>query len=205
MIYRCLPFLTGLVLLVFSPACSWVPRPLITHDPLTSEEHLALGQAYLAKALYPLAKEEFQKSIARNPRNLSAHIELGNLAYEAGALEEAGAHYEAVLRVDAHHAGASNNLAMVYLAQGSHRNEVESLARRASAGSAALRPYALHTLATLYLEQGRHEEAAQMLEEADRLTVGGPPNLRMQLAQLRERLDTQDASRHPVCLSEPCR
>ena len=80
MIYRCLPFLTGLVLLVFSPACSWVPRPLITHDPLTSEEHLALGQAYLARALYPLAKEEFQKSIARDPRNLSAHIELGNLA-----------------------------------------------------------------------------------------------------------------------------
>ncbi|HSE57556.1 MAG TPA: tetratricopeptide repeat protein [Nitrospiraceae bacterium] len=204
MIHHRLSFLAGLVLLL-SSACSWVPRPLITHDPLTSEEHLALGQAYLAKALYPLAKEEFLKSLARDPQNLSAHMELGNLAYEAGAFEEAGEHFQAVLKMDTGHAGASNNLAMVYLAQGSHRNEIESLARRASDGSAVLRPYALHTLATLYLEQGRHEEAAQTLEEADRLAAGGPSNLRMQLAQLRRRLDAQDVPCHPVCVSGPYR
>jgi tetratricopeptide (TPR) repeat protein len=172
---------------------------------LTSEEHLSLGRAYLAKDLHPLAKEEFLKSLARDRRNLSAHMELGNLAYEAGAFEEAGDHFQSVLNEDARHAGANNNLAMVYLVQGSHQNEIELLTRRALEGSSTLRPYALHTLASLYLEQGRHEEAVQTLEEADRLTVGGLPNLRAQLARLRARFEARDLPRHPPCSFEPCR
>jgi tetratricopeptide (TPR) repeat protein len=199
--HRCLPIFAGLIWLLFSPACTWVPRPLITHDPLTSEEHLSLGRAYLAKELRPLAKEEFLKSLARDPQNLSAHMELGNMAYEVGAFEEAGDHFRAVLRADADHAGASNNLAMVYLTQGSHRNEVESLIRRALEGSSPLRPYALHTLATLYVEQGRYEGASHLLEEAERLAAEAQPNLRTQLTQLRAHIESRDPSNHPPCLS----
>lgn len=202
MIHRRLSLLAVLVLLL-TPACSWMPRPLITHDPLTSEEHLALGQAYLAKDLRPLAMNEFQKALDRDPRNVSAHMELGNLAYEAGALAEAGQHYRSVLDLDARHPGANNNLAMVYLAQGSHLNEIEVLARRAMEGSASFRPYALHTLASHYFEQGRHKEAALLLEEADRLVAGDPPALRFQLAQLRARLEAQDVPNRS-CLSGLC-
>lgn len=203
MIHHRLSFLAGLVLLL-SPACSWVPRPLITHDPLTSEEHLALGQAYLAKDLRPLATNEFRKALDRDPRNVSAHMELGNLAYAGGALAEAKNRFQSVLDLDARHPGANNNLAMVYIAEGSHRNEIEPLARRAMEGSASLRPYALHTLASFYLELGRHDEAARLLEETDRLVAEDHSGLRSQLAQLRARLESQNVPDHS-CLSGPCR
>lgn len=190
---------------MFSAACSWMPRPVITHDPLTSEEHLTLGRAYLSRDLRPLAKEEFLKSLAQDQRNLSAHMELGNLAYEAGAFEEAEDHFQSVLMSDPHHAGASNNLAMVYLEQGSHRKEIESLIRRALEGSSTFRPYALHTLATLYVEQGRLDEASRLLEEADRLAGGGHVSLQTQLVRLRARIESRDTPDHPPCSFEPCR
>jgi len=147
-------------------ACSGLPRIVILHDPLTPQEHVTLGEAYQARGLGDLATREFEAALRRQAEFVPALIGLGNLAYETNAFEESEEFYRRALAAVPGHPGASNNLALVYLARGARLDEAEGLARRAAEHGGALRPYALDTLAKIYIRQGRYREAQSALEEA---------------------------------------
>ena len=147
-------------------ACSSLPRIVILHDPLTPQEHVTLGESYQAGGLGDLAAREFEAALRQQREYVPAVIGLGNLSFERGALEEAEVFYRRALDTAPDHPGASNNLALVYLARGARLDEAEGLARRAAEQGGALRPYALDTLAQIYIRQGRYREAQSALEEA---------------------------------------
>jgi len=147
-------------------ACSGFPRIVVLHDPLTPQEHVTLGESYQAQNNTELAVREFQAALRQQSDYGPALIALGNLSFEAGALQEAEDYYRRALDAVPRQPAASNNLAMVYLTRGDRLDEAERLAKDALAQGDALRPYVLDTLAKIYMRQERYQEARTALEEA---------------------------------------
>lgn len=168
-------------------ACSSFPRLVIFHDPLSPEEHVTLGTSYLQQGLIEKAEEEFLIALDRQPRNIQALVSLGNLSFERGNLEDAEDYYRRVLDEVPGHPGASNNLAMVYVARGEQLDEAERMALTALERAGPLRPYCLDTLAHIYVRQKRYREATSALDEAEALAAtAGSQALLERLHQSRE-------------------
>jgi Tfp pilus assembly protein PilF len=174
--------------------CSLTKRVVIPHDPLTAQEHVALGEAYQAKGLKEAAEKEFRAAIDREADYVPALVSLGNLAFENGDLQQAEDYYRHALQRQPDHPQASNNLAMVYLTRGERLAEAEQLVHNALKGPSSLRPYVLDTLVGLYLKQGRLNEAAAALDEAEKSVTAGPESLREHFKQLRTELTNRPAS-----------
>ena len=155
-----------MILLGSVQACSSLPRIVILHDPLTPQEHVTLGEAYQAQGDREMAAREFEAALRQQREYVPALLGLGNLSFAWNALDEAEGFYRRVWDAVPAHPGASNNLAMVYLARGEGLDEAERLARLAAERGGPLRPYALDTLARIYMRQGRYQEAAIALDEA---------------------------------------
>ena len=176
------------ILLGTLQACSGLPRIVVLHDPLTPQEHVALGESYQAQGSRELAVREFQAALRQQRDYAPALIALGNLSFEAGTLPAAEDYYRRALDVAPNHPTANNNLAMVYLSRGDRLEEAERLAKGAQAQEGALRPYVLDTLAQIYVRQGRYQEAQTTLEEAERVAPRENTHLHERLAQSRREL-----------------
>jgi Flp pilus assembly protein TadD len=126
-----------------------LPKVFRDRDPLNADEHARLGAAYETQGEKPAADEQYRLAIALDPRHEGAWMALGNRAFEERRFAKARRCYLRVLRLEPHHPGASNNLAMVYLAQDTRLDEAEALARDALAADGPLKPYILDTLAQI--------------------------------------------------------
>jgi tetratricopeptide (TPR) repeat protein len=169
-------------------ACSGLPRIVVLHDPLTPQKHVTLGESYLARSLWEPASREFNAALRQQPEFVPALIGLGNLAFETNALEEAERFYRRALAAAPGHPGAGNNLALVNLARGERLNEAEGLARSAAERGGAIRPYALDTLARIYMRQGRYREAGVALEEAAAMVPAENRDFHQELNRSRQEL-----------------
>jgi len=172
--------------------CS-LPRVVVPHDPLTAEEHVTLGEAYRLKGLREAAEREFQAALNRHPEHVPALVGLGNLSFDSDASQTAEEYYRRALAQDPNHPHANNNLAMVYLSRGERFSEAEQLARKALQGPPGLRPYVFDTLITLYLKQGRVEEARTTLSEIPQDGLPDDETLRNRFRQLRAELTDRPA------------
>jgi Tfp pilus assembly protein PilF len=170
-------------------ACTFFPRPIVSHDPLSPQEHVMLGQSYTAQGLNDHAAREFQAALRQERHYVPALVALGNLSFESGTPDQAEWYFRQALEVEPHHAGANNNLAMVFLARNERLDEVERLAQQALDHAGALRPYVLDTLATLYVQQARYHEAKVLLDEAEATVSPDTPALYERFAQLRRELN----------------
>ncbi len=178
------------VLLGSIQACSSLPRVVVLHDPLTPAEHVTLGVTYEAQGRTELAAREYHAALEQEHGYVPAFVGLGNLAFARGALEEAEAYYRQALAVSPQDQGANNNLAMLYLDRGANLAEAERLVRQALTQGGPLRPYALDTLAHIYMRQGRYQEAKAALEEAEAMTPSMNEILHERIVQSRQELAT---------------
>jgi tetratricopeptide (TPR) repeat protein len=171
-----------------APACNGIPRPVAFHDPLTPQEHVALGETYKKQGDREGAARAFKAAIKRDPHDVPALIALGSLAFQKGAWEEAELYYRRALELSPDNPVAANNLAMIYLSKGERLDETERLARLALKQDTNLRPYIQETLATLYMRQGRLEEARRAVDEAE--TTLRPEHIALQerLQELRHEI-----------------
>ena len=183
------------VLLAGLQACVLLPRPLLPRDPLTADEHVVLGQTYQAQGLAGPAEREYAQALRQNGASIPALIAMGNVLFESVRLDEAEAYFNQALALNPHHAGAKNNLAMVYLSRGERLDEAERLAKEALGQDGTQRAYVLDTLATLYARQGRYEEARAALAEAETAT-SSDQILHERLSRLRQEL-LPASSPHP--------
>jgi pentatricopeptide repeat protein len=167
--------------------CS-LPRVVVPHDPLTAEEHVTLGEAYRLKGLREAAEREFHAALNRHREHVPALVGLGNLSFDSGDSQSAEEYYRRALVQDPNHPHANNNLAMVYLSRGERLPEAEQLARKALQGPPGLRPYVFDTLITLYIRQGRLEEARTALSEIPQDGLPDDETLRNRFRQLRAEL-----------------
>jgi Tfp pilus assembly protein PilF len=170
------------------PACSWLPRPVTFHDPLTAHEHVVLGETYLKQGHLEPATHEFEAAVKQEPDHVPALVALGNLAFQSQSWDQAESFYRRALQLHPDHAAASNNLAMVYLTRGERFDEVERLARHALKQDTNLTPYIYETIATLYVKQGRLAEAQAAAEEAEASMVPLNKPLQDRLAELRHEI-----------------
>lgn len=157
-------------------------------DALTADEHMRLGASYEEQGLRGQASREYGAALRRQPASLAALMALGNLAFQRGELVEAEIYYRQVLRHVPDHAGANNNLAMVFLVRGSRLEVAENHAKTALKQAGPFRPYVLDTLANVYMRAGRLEEARAALDEADQGCGEGESLLRRHLTQSRQKL-----------------
>jgi len=169
-------------------ACSAFPQLVRHADPLTPDEHLRLGASYEDQGLRENAVQQYASALHLQKNNVPALIALGNLAFKNGDLHEAEARYRQALHWDSSHAGANNNLAMIYLSRGKDLNTAEKFALTALTQGGPLKPYALETLAGIYIQQGRYAEARTSLDEADAAAPFDHKALREQLAKTRGKL-----------------
>ena len=144
-------------------ACSGLPRVVVLHDPLTAEEHMALGTTYEAQGARDLAAREYRAAMTDRADYAPALVALGNLAFDSGALDEAEEYYRRALASHPDHPGANNNLAMVYLKRGDRLDDGPPTARARS------------RLAREDHVRARHLGATPAAGRASRLQGRGPP------------------------------
>lgn len=179
----------ALLMMTVLPACATFPQLVRHSDPLTPEQHMQLGASYEAQGLKENAGQQYEAALQLDKKYTPALIARGNLAFDSGDLKKADASYRRVLRLDPNHAGANNNLAMVYLARGKDLDKAEQYAEKALKQEGPLRPYVLETLASIYIRQNRRFEAQKILDQADAAAPADNQALCEQLAKTREKLE----------------
>jgi tetratricopeptide (TPR) repeat protein len=135
------------------------------HDPLTSDEHVALGVAYERDAKPDRAAVEYKAALRAQPDHVQALVNLGNLAVAAGDSADAEAWYGRAVRIGGTLAApGANNLAWLYLTQGKRLASAESLARKAMAWDP--RPEYVDTLINVLLKMGKPLDAGRVVDDA---------------------------------------
>lgn len=115
------------VLCLWAAGCS-LPRIVVHDDPLSSAEHLQLGQAYEAKGEADAAAREYELAARHLP---AARLYLGNVRFGQGRLDEAESAYRTVISTVPDNAEAYNNLAWLLYTREKNLDEAETLAARA--------------------------------------------------------------------------
>jgi tetratricopeptide (TPR) repeat protein len=170
-------------------ACAGV-KASRAEDPLSADEHMRLGSSYEDQSLRSAATKEYAAALRKEKDYLPALMALGNVAFQDGDLIESEIYYRRVLKLVPDHAGANNNLAMVFLVRGSRLDTAETLAKTALKNAGPFKPYVLDTLANVYMREGRYPDAKAILDEAE--SECSPTNtlLREHLSQSRRQLTT---------------
>ena len=177
--------LTIVAALPLLASCAQI-RPLVRyHDALSPDEHLQLGMSYEGQRLPNDAEREYRAAAGPHQRNVAGLLALGNLLYAEGRLKDADRALARAHRLSPGDKAVSNNLAMVYLSEKKNLKKAEDLAQSAAA-DARLRPYALDTLASVYLEEHRKDDARKAAEEARAAAPDDDPRF---LAQLNATVD----------------
>src|SRR5262249_7320581 len=101
--------------------CATLRRPLgLSRDPLSAQEHVTLADTYMAQQETSLAVQQYQDAVRKDKHILKAWIALGNIAYADKDWKHAESYFRKALKAAPGDPAASNNLAMVYLAEGKH-------------------------------------------------------------------------------------
>lgn len=175
-------------------ACAHLPPLIGQQDALSAKEHAQLGAAYEAQGLQTEAAAQYEAAARKDPAEVEAWVALGNLSFNAGDWAGAERYYRRALKASPHHAGAGNNLAMVYLAQDKNMDQAEGLAAEALTQAGALKPYILDTLANIYLRQRRYAEARTAVKQALAAAPAGNAEFDARLRQTKEKIDQAPAN-----------
>jgi tetratricopeptide (TPR) repeat protein len=155
-------------------SCASLPKIRILHDPLTAQEHLALGVSYESQGKLDLAISEYKAALKKGSKEVGVTllVYLGNAHAQRKEYKQAEGYYQKVLKREPQNGQALNNLAWVYLQQGIKFKEAEAMVRQALSqtpdGDLNRSGY-LDTLAEILMAQGQFSEALDVLEEAEGL------------------------------------
>lgn len=187
---RCLPFL-----LLLLPACSRLPGIIVLTDPLTADEHVALGVAYERKGELDLALREYGKALRADPDHFQARVNAGNVRLARKEYGKARREYLEALSRRPDDPEATNNLAWAAILSGKDFPEARERMEAVTARPQGRRPELWDTLGVLRLRLGMREEAREALREAERSCLAGisgaagaAPCSGETMAQIREHL-----------------
>ncbi len=150
---------------LFLFGCS-LPRIIVLHDPLTTEEHDNLGRIYESQGKFDLASGQYQEALKKDPKHVPSLLLLGDLSYRMKDYAEAESAYTKALKLDPKNADVRNNLAWVYIQTGRKLDKAKDLTAEALALDPGRRPYYLDTLGVVLLKLGKAEEAITVLRES---------------------------------------
>lgn len=188
----CRIILSLLLITLFSSGCGHLPKIRILHDPLTAQEHLALGVSYESQGKLDLAISEYKAALKKDSKEVEVTplIYLGNAYAQRKEYKQAEGHYQKALKREPANGQALNNLAWVYLQQGIKLKEAEMLLSQAldqSSRDDPNRPGYLDTFAEVLIAQGRYTEGLSLLEQAETLADQNNPKLLSQIYEHKAR------------------
>ena len=98
--------------------CGRMPRIIVLTDPLTAEEHLALGVAYERNGEFDLAIREYERALRKEKDFFQARVNLGNARLAKKEYGKAEEEYRKALEVRPGDPEATNNLAWAAILTG---------------------------------------------------------------------------------------
>jgi Tfp pilus assembly protein PilF len=165
-----------LMLALLFSGCS-LPKIIVLHDPLSTEEHVKLGGIYDSQGKIGLAREQYRFAVKQDPKNGKAWSLLGDIAYREKDYPEAEKAYGKALDLDPKSGDLHNNLAWVYVQQNRKLNKAQNLVMRALELDPDHRPYYLDTLGVIQLKLGKIPDAIISLLEAAETIPQSQPDL----------------------------
>jgi tetratricopeptide (TPR) repeat protein len=145
---------------------------------LSAEEHNDLGVFYERVGELDLATQQYTAATQMKPQNSYFRLNLGNALLKQHRDADAAKAFSYAIELDPQNADAMNNLANAYCELGENLDEAVKLCNRAVALFPARRAYFLDTLGTVYLKQGKRDEAAAAFQSALAATSERQPALR---------------------------
>lgn len=168
--------LVSLVIALAASSCASLPKIRVLHDPLTVQEHLALGVSYETQGRTDLAISEYKAALKKGPGEVGTApmVYLANAHAQRGEFKEAARYYQKALARDPRNGQVLNNTAWVYLQQGIKLKDAEAMIRKAldqAPNGDPNRPRYLDTLAEILIAQERFSEGLELLQEAEGLAT----------------------------------
>jgi tetratricopeptide (TPR) repeat protein len=132
------------------------------------DAHFELGEIWWQQGRKADAEQQFQAGLRLKPDHVVAHRHLAGLALARGQLEEAIAHWRAALRSQPDIPEVCNNLAWILATYPDEKirngKEAVELAERACRLDENKNPSYWDTLAAVYAEVGRFDEAVSVIQ-----------------------------------------
>ncbi|GAB4233628.1 MAG: hypothetical protein OHK0028_09480 [Deltaproteobacteria bacterium] len=185
MMYRCVAFLLLAISVSTGAGCGRVPRIIVLEDPLSADEHVALGVAYERKGELGPAAREYERALRKDAKSFRARLNLGNVRLAEKRYAEARGEYLAALALRPGDAETTNNLAWAAILAGEALEDalsrlsaaLSSRDARSPRPSDGLTPSLLDTQGVLLARLGRAVEAEAAFARAESacLAAGNPP------------------------------
>ena len=152
-------------------------KPFVDTGRGTVKIHNNLAAAYRHLGLYPLAIEQLQQALKKNPDSAGSHNNLGVVLEKTGQVEQALAEYRLALTLDPGHGSAHFNLGVALTHQGKSDEALNHfrIAQQAHPDD----PEILAGLGWTYHKRNRYLLAISYYKESARLA---PSNLQIQQA-----------------------
>ena len=173
-IWRRSLFLFLLPAVLAAAGCGRMPRIIVLTDPLTAEEHLALGVAYERNGEFDMAIREYERALRKEKDFFQARVNLGNARLSKKEYGKAEEEYRKALEVRPGDPEATNNLAWAAIFSG------ERMEKAATRMEAVLSPpesrtaTLFDTLGVLRKRLGRPAAAEEAFAEAEAICLGKP-------------------------------
>ncbi len=184
--------LVMMLMVLLLAGCGYLPKIRILHDPLTAQEHLALGVSYESQGKLDLAISEYKAALNKDSKEVGVTplVYLGNAHAQRKEYKQAEGYYQKALKREPQNGQALNNLAWVYLQQSIKLKEAEAMVRQVldrETDHNPNRPGYLDTLAEILLALARYAEALDILQEAEGLAKPGNTALLSQIYEHKAR------------------
>ena len=185
-----------LALLLGASACAHVPKIIVLEDPLSTDEHVALGVAYEKKGELDLAAREYERALKKDEAYFQARVNLGNVRLSEKRYGAAREEYLKALELRPGDPETTNNLAWAAILSGSGREDALRRMETALSDPARRSPSLLDTLGVLLGELSRPVEAEVVFAEAQRRCDAGDPDCTESVQQeIREHREALHARR----------
>jgi len=153
--------------------CGHVPKIVVLEDPLSAEEHVALGVAYEEKGELTLAAREYERALAKDPSSFHARVDLGNVRLAEKRYADAREEYLKALELRPGAPEATNNLAWAAIYSGNGREDALRRMEAVLAEPTRRSPPLLDTLGVLLGTLSRATEAEAAFDEGLRRCDAG--------------------------------
>jgi Flp pilus assembly protein TadD len=150
---------------------------------LSAEERNDLGVFYEHAGELENATQQYVAATELNPHNSYFRMNLGNALLKQHRHVDAAKAFSRAIELDPQNADAMNNLADAYCEMGQNLDEAAKLCNRAVAVFPARKAYFLDTLGTVYLKQGKRQEAVTAFQSALSATTDRQASLRAAIQQ----------------------
>ncbi len=171
------PLLLAALLLAAALAagCGHVPKIIVLEDPLSADEHVALGVAYEGKGDLALAAREYERALKKDGSSFRARVNLGNVRLAGKRYADARDEYLKALDLRPGEPVATNNLAWAAILSGEGMGEALRRMEAVMSVPGRRTPPLLDTLGVLLGELSRDSEAEAAFAEGLRRCDAGDP------------------------------